>query len=369
MSPETERIEVLLALADAFAAGGADGHDPPAAEAREELLSTLDDETRQAVRRRGEWLDRLAPEKRRDWLRHTLSRARPLTRAAPPLDENLHHSHVTEALRGEPERVRRLVVGHLPPAFAAACARALGLADEVSRSKVDKEGGDVGTGGGAGPSPEVVAVVRRVFLSNFITLADVERPAPLDFFSGAELARLVRLLGVRETALACRGIEAVEAVAAFLKRFAPEDARALAANIRTLTNVEPWRVAFAGQLVHEALRAEPEPGAMLDRVGLRLLASALSGRARRTSLRYAAQKLPVEAARWLRLMAATGATPESAAAGSDEAAEARRLVAREVEEVAAGMRRRPPRAQLPRPERRESQPPPASFDAPGGTNP
>jgi hypothetical protein len=361
LSPETERIEVLLALADAFADGGADGHDPRPAEAREGLLSTLDDDTRQAVRRRGEWLDRLPPEKRRDWLRHTLSRARPLTRAAPPLDEHLHHSHVAEALRGEPERVRRLVVGHLPPAFAAACARALGLADEVSRGDVDAEGA-------AAPAPEVVAVVRRVFLSHFITLADVERPAPLDFFSGAELARLVRLLGVRETALACRGIEAVEAVAAFLKRFAPEDARALAANIRTLTNVEPWRVAFAGQLVHEALRAEPEPGAMLDRVGLRLLASALSGRARRTSLRYAAQKLPVEAARWLRLMAATGATPETAAAGSDDAAEARRLVAREVEEVAAGMRRRAPRAQVSRPERRAAQPTPAAFDAPGGAN-
>ncbi len=118
MNAETERIEVLLALADAFAGESA---------AREEMLSTLDEETRHAARRRGEWLDRLAPDKRRDWLRHTLSRARPATRGAPPLDEHLHHSHVTEALRGEPERVRRLVVAHLPPAHAAACARALGM--------------------------------------------------------------------------------------------------------------------------------------------------------------------------------------------------------------------------------------------------
>jgi hypothetical protein len=110
---------------------------------------------------------------------------------------------------------------------------------------------------------------------------------------------------------------------------------------------------------------------MLDRVGLRLLASALSARARRTSLRYAAQKLPVEAARWLRLMAATGATPEAApagSAGSDEAAEARRLVAREVEEVAAGLRRRPPREQAPRPERRAARPAPPASDAAAGAN-
>src|SRR5829696_6674844 len=195
MNAETERIEVLLALADAFADGGTGEDGVHAVEAREELLSTLDEETRHAVRRRGEWLDRLTPEKRRDWLRHTLARARPGTSGATPLDEYLHHSHVTEALRGEPERVRRLVVAHLPPALASACTRALGMPFEEAERD-----------GRAAPAPEVVAVVRRVFLSHFITLADVERPTPLDFFSGAELARLVRLLGVRETALACRAI-------------------------------------------------------------------------------------------------------------------------------------------------------------------
>lgn len=358
MNAETERIEVLLALADAFADGAAPEDGPRAPEAREERLSTLDEETRHAVRRRGEWLDRLTPDKRRDWLRHTLSRARPATHGAPPLDEHLHHSHVTEALRGEPERVRRLVVAHLPPALADACMRALGMPVEDARVEVE----------GEGPSTEIVAVVRRVFLSHFITLADVERPTPLDFFSGAELARLVRLLGVRETALACRGIPAVEAVAAFLKRFSPEDARAIATHIRTLTSVEPRRVANAGQHVQEALRAEPEPGAMLDRTGLRLLATALSGRARRASLRYAAQKLPVEAARWLRLMAATGSTPETTAAASDESAEARRLITREVEEVAAGMRRRPPRAQAPRPGRRSGPLAQTPLDTSAGTD-
>lgn len=330
MNAETERIEVLLALAEAFADGAG-----VEADARARVLSTLDEETRHAVRRRGEWLDRLTPEKRRDWLRHTLSRARPLTRAAPPLDEHLHHSHVTEALRDEPLRVRRLVVAHLPHALAEACAPPLGMSVEDAHAEVEREE----------PAPEVVAVVRRVFLSHFITLADVERPAPLDFFSGAELARLVRLLGVRETALACRGIPAVEAVAAFLKRFAPEDASAIAQHIKSMTNVEPWRVALAGQHVQEALRAEPEPAAMLDRTGLRLLATALADRARRASLRYAAQKLPVEAARWLRLMAATGSTAEAGDSGSAAPVEPRRFITREVEEVVSGLRRRPARTQ------------------------
>src|SRR3712207_7481817 len=59
--------------------------------------------------------------------------------------------------------------------------------------------------------------------------------------------------------------------------------RSIATHITTLKTVEPWRVALAGKHLHEALRVEPEPGAMLDRVGLRLLATALSGRARRRS--------------------------------------------------------------------------------------
>ena len=174
MNAETERIEVLLALADAFADGAGGREGPLMSEAREGMLSALDEETRHAARRRGEWLDRLTPDKRRDWLRHTLSRARPAGRGAPPLDEHLHHSHVTEALRGEPLRVRRLVVAHLPPALAASCARALGLPAEAAPADAQREE----------PAPEVVAVVRRVFLSHFITLADVERPSPLDFFSG-----------------------------------------------------------------------------------------------------------------------------------------------------------------------------------------
>jgi hypothetical protein len=82
-----------------------------------------------------------------------------------------------------------------------------------------------------------------------------------------------------------------------------------------------------------------------------VFAVVLSGGARRAGLSYAAQKLPVEAARWLRLMAATGAAPD-AAGESSEANDVRRLIAREVEEVAAGMRRRAPRAKTPQPERR-----------------
>ena len=352
-----ERVDTLFALALALGAREREGAEEDGerdAAGALEIFASLGASERLALERRAAWHARLPPEKRREWLAYVLGGAR--ARGAPAqLDEHVHPSHVVEVLRDEPSYVRRLVLAHLPAALAARVEEAFGERGRAGREKGrrGRRTGSLTEERGTGdlspvvstPEPEVVSVVRRAFLSHFTSRAELARVTPLELLSGVELARLVHLLGVRETALACRGIEAVEAVAAFLKRFAPQDARAIAAHLRTLTSVEPWRVARAGQHVQEALRAEPDPGAMLDRVGLRLLATALSGRARRSSLRYAAQKLPVEAARWLRLMAATGSTREADAPGSDDAAEARRHITREVEEVAAGLRRRPPRPQ------------------------
>ncbi|HEX5706219.1 MAG TPA: hypothetical protein VFX96_02915 [Pyrinomonadaceae bacterium] len=327
---ESEHVDMLLALALAFG----DGEGERAREGGEAgVLSALAPPVRQAVERRAEWYARLTRQKQLDWLGHMLGRARSAARL-PRLDEHVHPSHVVEALDDEPPRVRELVVRHLPPALASSVAAELGIAhtpsDESSaRSSL--------TDASAGPSPEIVAVVGREFLSRFVTLAELERVTPVEVLTGAELARLVRLLGVRETARACRGIERVEAVASFLRGFAPEDARAVAAHIASLTEVEPTRVRFAEQVVREALLAEPEPAACLDRVGLRLLALALSGDETGARLRYTAQKLPVEAARWLE-ESTRAESPAAATTGVDES-EVASAVAREAEVVAGGLHR------------------------------
>ena len=303
---ESERVDALLALAVVFggapeerdAAGGADAGgqaEVGPAPAALDSLSALDAPTREAVERRAAWYSRLPRRKQRDWLAHTLARAR-ADAAEARLDEHVHPSHVVEALRGEPERVRALVARHLPPSHAAAVADAFGAAPT-----------EAGMDGGGAPPPETVAVVRRVFLSRFVTAAELERVTPLEQLSGAELARLVRALGVRETAVACRGIEAVEAVASFLRRFAPEDARAVAAHIASLTDLDAARVRLAERVVREAHVSERDAGAMLDRAGMRILAAALAGPAR--------------------------GEPD------EEAREALREAAREVEQVAAGLRR------------------------------
>ena len=326
LASDSERIDMLLALALAL---GDEGGPAPGGAVTPGVLSALKPSERQAVERRAGWYARLAPHKQREWLAYTHARARAREKFAP-LDEHVHPSQIVEALAGEPTRVREMVVRYLPPALAAAVAEELGV------GHVAPGDGLPAAGEGNSPAPEVIAIVRRKFLAHFAWLGDLARATPLEYLSGAELARLIRLLGARETATACRGIAEVEAVTAFLRRFAAEDARAIATHIATLTDVDPRRVAFAETNVREALSAEPEPGGMLDRTGLRLLAFTLSGREGGARLRYTAQKLPVAAARWLEQLAREAT---SAAERNAELREMMRAIAQESEAAAAGLRR------------------------------
>jgi hypothetical protein len=392
---DSERIDTLFALALAFGDtrrhdDGEDSHSPTPADGGQEgarpvadaleLLSGLNASERLAAERRAEWYSRLTEKKRREWMLHVLGNVRARKDGAQ-LDEHIHPTHIAEALLGEPAHIRRLVINHLPPALAALAAAALGLqtpeqspphetgdATDLSspvEATARRRGKRAATGslrGSARPAEtadgapannaphtgtqtrtqapeEIVAIVRRVFLSNFVSLTDLSGPTPLDLLSGAELARLIRLAGTRETAVACRGIANVEAVGSFLRRFAVEDARAIAAHITTLTDIEPRRVAFAERIVHEALSGEPEVSAMLIRAGLQVLAVTLAGGGE-ARLRYTAQKLPVEVARWLYRMAEAAGAGE--AAPDAERRALMRLVARETEALAARLRRPPP---------------------------
>lgn len=323
-NPETERVDMLLALALAFGeteAGvevsgettlpeGSNVADPLA------TLSALPGATRQAIARRAEWFAKLPPQNQHAWVEHMLARTRV---PVPRFDERVHTSHVAEELRDEPPRVRELVLSYLPERVAEEVWAQLGA------QRHPAEHTEI--------APEVIAVVRREFLSRFEPPPEAARP--LDLLSGAGLARLVRVLGVRETAHACRGIEAVEAVASFLRRFEPEDFQAIRAHLYSPAEVSHARVRFAEEVVRDALPARAEPAAMLDLVGLRMLANSFRRKADSPRLRYAAQKLPVEAARLLSEMASEGLT--RFVAGDDDAAEIRRALARETEAVAAGL--------------------------------
>jgi hypothetical protein len=231
----------------------------------------------------------LKDEDRARWLVHQIRRIR----AATPernqrFEKDIHTSQIIELLRKEPPRVQSLIAGFLASPQREVVADALGIVAQL-------ESGD----GGNLARQRLAELARRAFFSQFVPRSDLQNPNALDLLSGVELARLIRLLGVRETAIACQGIAAVETVTAFLKRFSAEDAHAIVSHLAVLKDIEPQRIDFAEALARRAISEHSDlTSAMLDRIGLALLAIVLDsyGNARR---RHIAQKLPLEAAREL----------------------------------------------------------------------
>lgn len=278
------RTDVLLALALFSVRDETNGSTDETARALA-ALTAMEPSARAALERRAAWYEQLSPTRRREWVDHKLHL---VARSRWELDETIHPSHIAQRLREEPAYVQRLLLARLPAATRRAVRAALGRPEAEGDHIVEEDA-----------SADLAAVVWSAFLRHFVSLFDLARQTPVDRLSGVELARLIHLLGTRETALACRSVPEVETVAAFLRRFAAEDARVITAHLAKLVNVELPRVLLAEKTVRESLLAEPEPSAMLYRAGLRTLAIALAELSGE-HVQYAAQKLPVEAAGWLR---------------------------------------------------------------------
>ncbi len=209
----------------------------------------------------------LSPDDQSRWLASRLGRIRASTPEKDRrFEKDIHPSQISDALRHEPH------AHTIPDHRYAACRH------KPNRWR-RRSGYRLGNEVNSSPSlhqPTVTKLadfVRRAFFAQFVSTTALNNPTPLDLLSGVELARLIRLLGVRETAIACKGIAAVETVTAFLKRFSAEDAHAIVFHLAALKTVKPERIAFAETVARKAISQDSEVAStMLDRVGLALLA-------------------------------------------------------------------------------------------------
>lgn len=194
------------------------------------------------------------------------------------LDRNIHRSHIEAALLKETAPVEAIISAELPAEYGNRAARKPGNANIEKARRADDALGKT---------------IREAFGAQFVSRRDLPAPTVFDDLSGAQTARLIRLAGVREVALACVRIDAVESVASFLRRFSAEDARAIAAQLSGLPPTSDERLLFAENLVQTALESGLKPSAMLDLLGFRLVGIALCA-ASPERVRYAEQKLPLE---------------------------------------------------------------------------
>jgi hypothetical protein len=286
------------------------------------MLSGLNPDDRRALEARGESLSTLPPAEQSRWLMWPTSRARDGSAEEATLDEHVHHSHVAEVLRAEMPGVQRRLLRLLPPPLAQKCAEAI----RVNQSEAGAARRALNSA-----TPEVLRVIRLKLMSHFASSGDLDVLTDVDRLSGAELRRLVRFMGAREIAHACRRISP-ENVALFLRRFPPEDARIIASFIAPHDHVEPRRAAVAERLVDSTVSSQTQSESMLSHIGIRLLAVALAGSSA-ARVRYTAQKIPYEAA---------GGFNEMVEASREGVArEIIRAVAAEAEQLAAGLRHPP----------------------------
>ena len=195
----------------------------------------------------------------------------------PIIDENIHWSHIDAALKKEIPAIRKIIVAALPPAHRKYLAPKEDEATEESPFR----------------SPALAKSICQTFARQFVALSDLSITRAFDRLSGEQFARLVRMAGIREVAFACARITAVESVAAFVRRFPAEDARAIAAQLSDLPKASDERLLFAENIVQAALEIEPQPAAMLDLLGIWLVGILLSGKKAKRST-YTTQKLPLE---------------------------------------------------------------------------
>lgn len=291
---QAEKTDILLALALTFEQKSAQAENrQPVKSARalvEKFSGALAETDFESLKSRALALDDLTPENRQDWRERRLEKARARGRVKR-LDENINPSHIVEFLSREPKTIQFLILRNLPPDLSRRISLYLDLnfspENESDSQKINER---------------IVELVRQKFLSGFIALEDLFEPDDLDRFSVDELDKFIRHLGLREIALACRGINSKETLAAFLNRFDESDAREIALYITELDRIRPFWVAQADELVRKSWSADLPPARVIRKIGFKLLASAFAF-LDKTRRDYAAQKLSVrDVKKWQRLV-------------------------------------------------------------------
>ena len=293
---QAEKNDIMLALAMTFEKRRAAAEKGEAAASTlalaEETFGAFTPEVFESLKARAAQLDVLTAENRETWREIRLEKTR-RRGVSKRLDANVNPSHIVEILSREPEIIQHLILKNLPPDLSRRIALYMDLRFTPSEQS-SKGSGKI--------NEEIVALVRQKFLSAFLALEDLYEPDEIDRFSVDELENFIRHLGLREIAIACRGILSKETLAAFLNRFDEEDAREIALYLTELDKIRPFWVAQADALVRKSWSEDLAPAKVIRKIGFKLLATAF---VERDELKgdYAAQKLPFrEVKNWQRLV-------------------------------------------------------------------
>ncbi|MBC7796463.1 MAG: hypothetical protein H7Z37_06300 [Pyrinomonadaceae bacterium] len=285
-APDKERLEILLAITIAFNKRKAHlaTSDDDFTNSKDELmliLSALNESDLAAITEKIEFYESLETEERQLWQARVLNR---IHKNYERLDKDVHFTHIAEVLRDEPKYLQTYILQHLTQELTFDISSVLDLKIDVEKSK-----NQVSIGA------NLKELVRRNFLSRFVSREDLPKIKPLALLSGNELLYLLQQLGRNEIAFVCRGIKEIENLAPFLRQFETADAQAIVAQMSNLRSIEKIRVDIAELLVKEAWQTESDQTLVVQLIGLYKLAAALVS-VDTMNLRYTTQKMPVNLA-------------------------------------------------------------------------
>lgn len=259
-----------------------------------ESLRAISFSRREKLIKRASEVESLSDIQRQQWLGRWVDNVRRRGRSTK-LDHHIDPGHIARVLKIEPVAIRRSILDYLPAELSHEVYRLLGTISTES---------PVTDGSLTEVPEEIVEVVKERFLANFVSVESLCETNALDELSTPQLRQLIRLLGLREIAIACRGIRSKEKIAAFLCRFAEEDAKAIATYLANLDHVEPIWVSIADRMVQRVWKRRLRPHQIVHKIGLELLACAFADR-NGTAARYTAQKLLYrDSVRWERMVIA-----------------------------------------------------------------
>lgn len=289
-----ERADALIALSIVFDRAARGGNEPerPITAVVGESLRSLNSPRREQIAGRAARLDSISDVQRQRWLGTWIDNIRRRGRSTK-LDSHVNAEQIAEVLKCEPQPVRRRILNYLPPELGSEVEQMLGAGTHVHG-----DGNEITSD----LPPEIVDVVKARFLANFVQFESVCDANALDELSIEHLRQFVRMIGLREIAVACRGIRSREKIAAFLCRFSEEDAKAIAMYLSNLDEVEAVWVSTADRMVQRTWKKRLRPHQILYKIGLELLACAFAERSD-TAIRYTSQKLSArDAARWRKMI-------------------------------------------------------------------